>query len=168
MLAPGPGALLVATPLLLDPNFARSVVLVLRHDDDGTFGVVLDRPTTIPVGDFLPDWHDVASLPPVVFHGGPVEPEVGIGVSVRDGAVTMVDLTAPPEDESGVRIFAGYAGWGTGQLGDEIEEHAWFVVASRPSDLTAPDPAALWSDVLRRQPFELSIYADFPPDPRLN
>lgn len=163
-----PGALLVATPLLGDPNFARSVVLVLQHDDDGSLGVVLDRPTTIPVGEFLPDWEINAVEPAFVFHGGPVEPEVGIGLCIRFGSLEIVDLTAPPIDDSPARVFGGCAGWGPAQLAGEIAEGAWFVVDFEPGDLLTDDPDGLWTSVLRRQSSELSIYSTYPPDPRMN
>lgn len=162
------GALAVATPVLTDPNFARSVVLLLQHDGEGSLGVVLDRPTTIPVDEFLPVWHDVVVPPAVVFAGGPVEPEVGIGLCIRGGSVEIVDLTAVPEDQSPVRVFAGCAGWSPGQLEDEIAADAWFVVDFVPSDLTTPDPEDLWSTVLRRQRADLSIFASYPNDPRMN
>lgn len=162
------GALVVATPVLTDPNFARSVVLLLQHDEEGSLGVVLDRPTTIPVDEFLPAWHDVVVPPAVVFAGGPVEPEVGIGLCIRTGSVEIVDLTAAPTDQAPVRVFAGCAGWSPGQLEDEVAADAWFVVDFDPSDLTTPETDDLWSTVLRRQPADLSIFASYPNDPRMN
>ena len=168
MRPPRPGSLLVATPLLNDPNFARSVVLILQHDEDGSLGVVLDRPTAIPVGEFLPAWEDVAVEPAVVFHGGPVEPDVGIGLCIRFGSLEIIDLTQVPEDDSPVRVFAGCAGWGPGQLDDELREDAWFVLDFDPGDLLADSPDDLWSGVLRRQSSELSIFATYPSDPQMN
>ncbi|MEX1004370.1 MAG: YqgE/AlgH family protein [Acidimicrobiia bacterium] len=165
---PRAGSLLVATPLLNDPNFARSVVLILQHDEDGTLGVVLDRPTAIPVGEFLPAWESVAVEPAVVFHGGPVEPEVGIGLCIRLGSLEVVDLTQTPDDDSPVRVFAGCAGWGPGQLADELAEEAWFVVEFDPGDLLADSPDEMWSAVLRRQSSELSIFASYPSDLQMN
>ena len=165
---PLPGSLLVATPLLSDPNFARSVVLILQHDEDGSLGVVLDRPTAIPVGEFLPAWDPVAVDPAVVFHGGPVEPDVGIGLCIRFGSLEIIDLTDSPEDDSPVRVFAGCAGWGPGQLDDELMENAWFVVGFDPEDLLTGRPEELWSSVLRRQPSDLSIFATYPADPQMN
>jgi putative transcriptional regulator len=165
---PVAGSLLVATPLLVDPNFARSVVLVLRHAADGTLGVILNRPTAIPVAEYLPDWEAVTSAPAVVFQGGPVEPEVGLGLAVRGSAIDLVDIEAGPADEQPVRIFAGYAGWGAGQLDSELAEGAWFVLRSRPSDLTTDRPLDLWPTVLRRQRSDVGVYATYPPDPRMN
>lgn len=165
---PRAGALLVATPLLIDPNFARSVVLLLSHDTDGTVGVVLDRPTEIAVGEYLPAWEEVASEPAVVFHGGPVQQEVGIGIGIRSGMLELVDLTNEPALNIPVRVFAGCAGWAPGQLDDEILEDAWFVLPFEPSDVLTDEPHDLWSHVLRRQSAPLSYYGLYPPDLRLN
>jgi len=103
------GFLLVATPSLRDPNFDRAVVLVLSHDDDGALGVVVNRPTTVPVTDILPSWQPVITAPGVVFQGGPVSLDSALGlVAIPDGAeplgvrrvsgrVGVVDLDTPPE-----------------------------------------------------------------------
>lgn len=165
---PRAGTLLVATPLLLDPNFARSVVLLLTHDEEGTVGVVLDRPTEIAVGEYLPTWEEVASEPAVVFHGGPVQQEVGVGVGIRAGMLELVDLSEEPDGDIPVRIFAGCAGWGPGQLDDEVAEDAWFVLPFEPSDILTDQPHELWTRVLRRQAAPLSYFGLYPPDPRLN
>ncbi len=165
---PRAGALLVATPLLADPNFSRSVVLVLRHDEEGTLGVVLDRPTTIAVDEFLPAWAAVAAPPGVVFHGGPVDPEIGIGIALRFGSIEIVELDQEPTDSTPVRIFAGYAGWGPDQLDAEMLEDAWFAVDFQSSDLVTDTPDELWTTVLRRQRADISIFATYPPDPRMN
>ncbi len=178
------GRLLVATPALVDPNFARAVVLLLEHGDDGALGVVVNRPTTVPVTDVLPDWEPMVSAPDVVFQGGPVSLDSALGlVAVSDGAdpigvrrvsdgLGLVDLDTPPEVLTGglsaMRIFAGYAGWSDGQLEDEITEGAWYVVDAEPGDPFTEDPDDLWRAVLRRQPGALAMVATFPPDPSLN
>lgn len=88
------------------------------------------------------------------------------------GAIGLVDLEAPPELLAAVlgslRIFAGYAGWGPGQLEDELVEGAWYVVESEPGDVSSPDPEQLWRAVLRRQRNELAMVATYPDDPSLN
>lgn len=171
---PAPGRLLVASPRLLDPNFYRSVVLLVEHDDDGTLGLVLNRPTESPVGEHLPDWSSFVSDPGVVFIGGPVQPDVGVALARADGSrglpgARLIDLTAGPDGVQGVvRVFAGYAGWAPGQLASEIEEGGWLVVDAEPADVFRPDPGRLWTDVLRRQPGRISWLANFPQDPRLN
>jgi putative transcriptional regulator len=88
------------------------------------------------------------------------------------GSLGLIDLDAPPELLSaglrGLRIFAGYAGWGGGQLDDELAEGAWYVVDSEPLDAFSAAPEELWRVVLRRQRGELAFLSTYPPDPSLN
>ena len=179
------GMLLVASPELMDPNFADTVVLLLDADDEGAMGVVLNRPSPVPVVAVLADWGDLVAEPEVLFRGGPVSPEGALAVAlVRDGgpvpsglrpvtdrlAIVDLDASATDLDEAvdGMRIFAGYAGWGSGQLQAEIEGGDWYVVPSLPPDAFRADPTDLWRDVLRRQPGELAWHANRPVDPELN
>ncbi|ATL28123.1 UPF0301 protein YqgE [Streptomyces formicae] len=191
------GRLLVATPALADPNFDRAVVLLLDHDEEGSLGVVLNRPTPVDVADILEGWGDLAGTPGVVFQGGPVSLDSALGVAVIPGdeglspvsrrravkgepigfrrvhgAIGLVDLETPPEllasALGSLRIFAGYSGWGPGQLEDELGEGAWYVVESEPGDVSSPDPEQLWRAVLRRQRSELAMVATYPDDPSLN
>src|SRR5437016_7086780 len=171
------GRLLVATPLLNDPNFERTVVLMLEDNEEGALGLVLNRPSPLEVGEPLPDWADLSASPPVVFVGGPVSRSSVIALArVNDapdvseetwtavlGPIGVLDLTADAAllhavvDD--VRVFAGYAGWGSEQLQDEIAEGAWFVLEALPSDATTDDPNDLWREVLRRQPDPVRIFA---------
>lgn len=204
------GQLLVATPVLADPNFDRAVVLLLDHDDEGSLGVVLNKPTPVGVGDILEAWAGFAGEPGVIFQGGPVSPDAALGVAVVPasqgvadggsgapgpkglrvpgdeedssdgplgwrrvhGAIGLVDLEAPPEllapELGALRIFAGYAGWGPGQLEAELSDGAWYVVDSEPGDISSPAPEGLWRAVLRRQRSELALVATYPDDPSLN
>lgn len=194
------GRLLVATPALADPNFDRAVVLLLDHDEEGSLGVVLNRPTPVDVADILEGWGDLAGAPGVVFQGGPVSLDSALGVAVIPGeegsapssprsrprpvrgepigwrrvhgAIGLVDLDTPPEllapALGSLRIFAGYAGWGPGQLEDELAEGAWYVVESEPGDVSSPSPERLWRAVLRRQRSELAMVATYPDDASLN
>ena len=183
--APRPGMLLVASPALLDPNFSDTVVLLLDVDDDGALGVVLNRPTPVAVGEVLEAWRDVVAEPEVLFQGGPVSTEGALAVGwLRDaddvpvgfrGVVDdlgVVDLDTPVElvegSLSGLRIFAGYAGWGAAQLQGEIEEGSWYVVPGSPTDVFRDDATGLWRDVLRRQPGDLAWHSTRPVDPELN
>jgi len=183
--APFQGKLLVAAPRLLDPNFARSVVLVLAHSDQGAVGLVLNRPTMTQVSSPLPEWEDLASAPAVVFVGGPVsegsiclaqvKPQVSVpeaGYLPLQGTLGTVDLEADPAFVGPwiekLRIFAGYGGWGPGQLESEIEEGAWFVLASTEEDVFSEEPEGLWKRVLRRQGGSLAVVSAFPADPSLN
>ena len=183
---PAAGRLLVASPTLLDPNFVRTVVLLLDHDGEGTLGVVLNRPTTVPVASVLPGWADTVDEPPVLFDGGPVSgdsalagacvPEAGgedpVGFRRLFGPTGMVDLDTPLEvlapAMTRMRIFAGYAGWGGGQLDAELEEGSWYVVDAETADIFAPAPDELWRQVLRRQRGPLAWVATMPLDPTHN
>lgn len=188
------GRLLVATPVLSDPNFDRAVVLLLDHDEEGSLGVVLNRPTPVGVDDILEGWGELAGDPGVVFQGGPVSLDAALGLAVVPsggehvaegaavggplgfrrvfGAIGLVDLDAPPgllaAELGSLRIFAGYAGWGAGQLEGEVAEGAWYVVESEPGDVSSPAPESLWRSVLRRQRSELAMVATYPDDASLN
>lgn len=177
------GRMLVAAPMLADPNFERTVILMLEHSDEGALGVVLNRPSQLPVADILASWADVVDPPSLVFQGGPVSTDSALGLVRTDGTETigvrrlphdvgLVDLDTPAELVTGavtsMRVFAGYAGWSPGQLDGEIDEGAWFVVDPLPDDAFTTEPGGLWGRVLRRQPPPLSLVASFPADPSLN
>jgi putative transcriptional regulator len=184
------GRLLVATPLLGDPNFRRTVILIVEDEpEEGTLGVVLNRPTEVEVGQVLEPWSDLATGPSVVFKGGPVSPNSALALALARGEdeplgwrsldgssltarIGLVDLEAPPElladGITSLRVFAGYAGWGPGQLQAEIEEGAWYVLPGEPTDAFLAEPERLWQEVLRRQGGEFAIVATYPDDPMLN
>lgn len=173
------GQLVVATPALGDSNFAHAVVYVLEHGIEGALGVVLNRPSDVEVADALPQWDMLAARPGVLFLGGPVQPEavVALGQSaasseqlqpVRD-EVGIVDLRADPltliGEVSGLRLFAGYAGWGAGQLEEEIADGGWFVVEAQPGDVFGDRPDDLWLAVLSRQG---GLFTTISHDPTMN
>lgn len=169
------GSLLVATPRLIDPNFYRTVVLMIQADEDGVVGLVLNRPTSEPVVDHLPGWAE-RTVPPGVIHlGGPVEPEVAICLSLTPegmptgvAGLSIIDVTADPDPQGpAVRIYSGYAGWGGAQLEAELEEGSWYVVQASPDD-PFEEPQGQWRRVLRRQPGFLSVVATYPDDIRMN
>ena len=184
------GRLLVATPLLGDPNFRRTVILIVEDEpEEGTLGVVLNRPTEVQVEQVLEPWTELVTGPSVVFRGGPVSPNSALALALARGddeplgwrslegsdltaRIGLVDLEAPPELLAGgitsLRVFAGYAGWGPGQLQAEIEEGAWYVLAGEPTDAFLAEPERLWPEVLRRQGGEFAIVATYPDDPMLN
>lgn len=181
---PEAGRLLVAAPALVDPNFARSIVLLLDTGADGALGVVLNRPLEVHVAQVLEGWDPLVGQPGVLFGGGPVQTEVALAVArLTDtdepmgwrrvsGEIGLLDLDTPVELVSGalsaVRIFAGYAGWSAGQLEAEIEEGSWVVVPVEPEDPFLADPTQLWGRVLRRQGGQLAMMATQPADPGLN
>ncbi len=177
------GRLLVATPLIGDPTFARTVVFLLAHSPEGAFGLVLNRPAASVVWDVVPDWYGPVTMPDMVFVGGPVSPDLLLGLARAPGAdppgfhrvlgeLGTVELEAPPPELldgiSHCRFFAGSAGWASGQLEDELAEGAWWTVDAGPFDVFTPDPETLWRTVLRRQGGDLAWYANYPEDPSDN
>ena len=175
------GHLLVAGPGLLDPNFHRTVVLVGEHDEEGALGVVLNRASDATVAEALPELADLADDLGTVHVGGPVQPSA---------IVVLADFVEPERAEKLVldtvgflpaetdpdslgelrraRVYAGYAGWGPGQLDAELEEGSWIVEPAEIDDVFTDDPSTLWSDVLRRKGGTYELLATLPPDPSLN
>lgn len=178
------GRLLVASPVIGDPNFERTVVLLLDHDPEGALGVVLNRPSDLEAAEVLPGWSDLTARPGVVFSGGPVEQEgiIGLGRRTGDdvtgpfqvtvGTIGVVDLSVEPLDAigtvDGLRLFAGYAGWGAGQLESEVVGGGWWIADADPADPLTEVPEDLWSAVVGRQAEPLRRWAFYPPDPSLN
>lgn len=169
------GALILATPALLDPHFYRTVVLIVQHDEDGVVGLVLNRATDEPVVDHIPEWADRVPAPATVNYGGPVEPAVAIGLALtRSGlgtgvpGLSMVDLAGPPGDtQTPVRIYSGYAGWSPNQLEAEIAGGSWYIAQASPDD-PFDQSDGQWRRVLRRQPGFLSVVSTYPDDIELN
>src|SRR3954464_10729055 len=182
---PAAGSLLIASATLVDPNFARRVLGILESNDGGSLGVILNQPSETPVDEVLDQWRDVVNPPGVFFRGGPVELNAALAlgsvVSADDpplgwrpvsGPLGMVHLDSSPDNFlgrlGGLRIYAGYAGWGAGQLDDEIAEGRWHVVPAQRRDLFSDAPDRLWQQSLRRQPPPLSMMATMPEDASLN
>ena len=182
-----PGSLLVALPSLSDPTFAGTVVYVLDHSDTGTIGVVLGRPSAVEIHDVLPGWCDLAVEPGVFHVGGPCETDTALCLAVASptagapaaglrpvaGGVHLVDLDAEPsrlaDGLTGLRVFAGYAGWSPGQLATEIAEGAWACVPGSADDvLTRVAGPELWRAVMGRQRGRLAVLSTAPADPSAN
>ena len=169
-----PGMLLVAAPGLLDPNFRRTVVYMIEHRDQGSLGVVLNRPSETSVQDVLPAWAPLASEPGAVCVGGPVEPETALCLAaLRTGQdPDTVDLDGDPRALAdrlrGLRLFAGYAGWDARQLAGEIGRGDWIVVPALPDDVVRTSGPELWARVLRRQGVPIALLATYPSDVKLN
>jgi putative transcriptional regulator len=185
LLPPAAHRLLIAAPALADPEFFRTVVFLIEHDDTGTVGVIINRPSHTPVGQILPDWQDVMSEPSVVFNGGPVQrdggrgrgqlagsTDAGHGLRAVSGGLALVDLDAEAAEvavgASSLRVFAGHSGWSPGQLESEISGGGWFVVQGGLDDVFSETPGSLWRAVLRRQPAPLSLLSTYPVDVGLN
>jgi putative transcriptional regulator len=175
------GHLLIAGPGLVDPNFRRTVVLVGEHSEEGALGVILNRASEATVGDAVPELAALVDGAGAIHVGGPVQPSAIVvlaefGEPERAGALVVDSVGFLPAevdpDELGellrARVFAGYAGWGPGQLDGELDEGSWIVEPALPDDVFTPAPEDLWSDVLRRKGGPFGVLALMPPDPSLN
>lgn len=174
------GQLLIAAPTLVEPSFARTVVLVAEHTDEGALGVVLNRPSGSTVGEVVPDLSHLIDPDEMVFAGGPVQPG-GVMVLAEfadpsdaalpiEGALGFVAVESETETLAAgrARAFAGHAGWGPGQLDSELEEEAWFPAPFQREDAFTDEPEGLWSRALVRKGGEYALVARMPLDPSLN
>jgi putative transcriptional regulator len=177
------GKLILAGPTLLDPNFRRTVVLIAEHTEEGAMGLVLNRPSTATVSDAVPDLDWIAGADDRVYVGGPVAPNGVIVLAEweepeRAAALIEEDLGFVPgesEDREGLlsavrraRVFAGHAGWGPGQLEDELAEDAWIIEPPQRGEIFTEDPDGLWGAVLRRKGRQFALLSTMPLDPSLN
>jgi putative transcriptional regulator len=174
------GSLLVSSPALHDPNFRRTVVLIAHHDDDGAMGLVLTRPSDVPASEAVPSLEGFPGGDGPVYVGGPVQPEAFMVLAdFADpdeaavpiiGGVGFMSAEAEPDGLSirRLRLFAGYAGWGAGQLEAELAEPSWIVIPARADDPFADDPDELWRDVLKRGGGKYSLMERMPYDPGAN
>lgn len=176
------GQLLIAGPLLEDPNFRRSVVLIAEHGEGGAMGLILNRPSETAVEEAAPELGEVADPQGIIFEGGPVQPTAVVVLAEFDApaqaaAVVLEDigfLSAGSDlaDAAGVtrrsRVFAGYAGWGPGQLESELERDDWIVTPARREEIFSDDPARLWPAVLEGRGGQYALLARMPDDPSVN
>jgi putative transcriptional regulator len=176
------GHLLIAGPDLLDPNFRRTVVLVGEHGEEGAMGLVLNRPSLITVEEAVPPLAGIAAEAELVYVGGPVQPQAIVvlgefGDVAEAAALVLGSIGFLPGELEGAedvpslaraRVFAGYAGWGPGQLDEELAESSWIVEPALPEDVFTDDPDGLWSAVLRRKGGPFTVLALMPPDPSVN
>jgi putative transcriptional regulator len=175
------GQLLIAVPALLDPNFRRTVVLVGEHNEEGALGLVLNRPSETTVDEAVPELTVLVEGLGQVHVGGPVQPSAIVVIAEfadpdRAGSLVFESIGFLPAeidpDELGeltrARVFAGYAGWGPGQLEDELEEGSWIVEPAIATDAFTLEPDELWSEVLRRKGGPYGVLALMPADPSLN
>jgi putative transcriptional regulator len=176
------GQLLVASPAMADPNFARSVIAIANHDEDGALGIILNRPSETEVVEAVPELEGVVDDDEVVFVGGPVQPASIVVLAEfedpAEAAFLVVGGIGLVSDRTGLerlgvatarrRVFAGYAGWGPGQLEQELEREDWILEAVQPQDVFDEEPGALWGRVLARKGGQFRLLARMPPDPSVN
>ncbi|OYD67374.1 putative transcriptional regulator [Rhodococcus sp. OK302] len=176
-----PGSLLVSSTDLTEPAFRRTVIYMIEHNDAGSLGVVINRPSETAVQNVLPQWAPLTANPSSLYVGGPVKQDSALclgtarngamidgieGLRRVDGKVVMVDLDSDPDVIAplveGIRIFAGYSGWTLGQLDSELERNDWMVTSSLPSDVLTVPRVDVWARVLRRQPLPFAMLASHP------
>jgi putative transcriptional regulator len=176
------GKLLLASPTLADPNFARTVVLVAEHTEEGAMGLVLNRPAEATIADAAPELEELVDGEEPLYVGGPVQPTAVIvlgaftkptaaGLLISDDVgflSAQADFAESLEATHRLRVFAGHAGWGPGQLDEELERDDWIVETPRPEELFSADPEELWGTVLRRKGGAFALVARMPLDPSLN
>jgi putative transcriptional regulator len=176
------GQLLIAGPRLGDPNFWRTVVLVVEHNDEGALGLVLNRPSETTVGEAVPELEELIAPDADVLVGGPVQQSAVIVLAdfedPTDAALIAFDHVGILGVEDGqpraairiraARAFAGHAGWGPGQLDDELDRGDWILEPARHTDAFAQKPSELWRAVLTRKGGSYALVARMPADPSLN
>jgi putative transcriptional regulator len=176
------GQLLLASPALQDPNFTRAVVLVSIHSEEGAMGVVLNRPSAVTVSEAVPQLEPaVAELEPV-YVGGPVQPNSIVFLAEfldpSPAGLLVIGRIGFPAPDAGIdeltdatvrrRVFAGFAGWGEGQLDAEVDHGDWIAQAALPEDVFTDVPGELWSRVLTRKGGSYALIARMPADPSVN
>ena len=177
------GRLLIASPSIHDPNFRRTVIYMTEHGESGAMGLVLNRVAQTTVDEAVPDLAWLAGGDAVVHVGGPVAAQSvvvlaefenpSLAALVVDGDVGFVPAEIEDRDALSAalrrtRVFAGHAGWGPGQLDEEMEREDWIIETPRPDELFATDPEGLWSQVLTRKGGTFALVARMPLDPSLN
>src|SRR5579859_1070907 len=173
------GQLLIAGPQLVDPNFWRTVVLVVDHGEEGAFGTVLNRPSETSVGDAVPELGALVDTDEPLFIGGPVQPSTVITLArfrdVEEAAlhafedIGVLGTGGPPLGELADRVltaraYVGHSGWGPGQLDSELERGDWILEPARSQDVFSADPRELWSTVLTRKGGSYALVARMPLD----
>lgn len=180
--APFTGCLLVASTRISQGCFRRGVIYLVEHTDEGSWGVMLNKPTSAPAHSLCPALGSALGRQADIYYGGPVGLDTGIGLAVTEqhgeqpdgvhhimGGIALVDLHCedPHVSDSlwSLRIFAGYAGWEAKQLDEELAEGSWYVCPALQQDVGRYQHDGHWAAVLKRQPPPLGWYATFPENP---
>jgi putative transcriptional regulator len=183
MIQPAPGILLIADPFLKDPNFMRTVVFLCEHQQQGTFGFVLNKQFQQTLDELITD---LEGFPIPVYYGGPVQldtvhflhqypDDIPDSVKVSDDIYwggnfeTLTALIkADSIDLSKVKFFIGYSGWGDGQLSTEMEEKSWLTVSATRKLVFNTDHDEVWKGSLKHLGGEYELLVNYPIDPQLN
>ena len=183
IMAPETGCFLISNSALSDPNFFRTVILLCHHDEDGSFGLVLNQPLPLSLANGLTE---LGGWDAPIRRGGPVQTdslhflhtdtshEIG-GQEVIDGVFWGGDFERVNSlasqgdlDPDDFRFFAGYSGWSGGQLAEEMKHESWYVTPAQPEFIMSPAVETLWKDVLASMGPEYALISRIPPDPRVN
>jgi putative transcriptional regulator len=165
---PAKGVFLVAARDIGDPRFHNAVVLLVKHDGDGTVGLIVNKPTRISLAEAVPDLAGVQRTDQLVFFGGPVQMDVMIFLvhsttpvadadEVKDDMyvggerTTLEQLLAGDRSQRPLRVFAGYAGWAPGQLDMELARGDWHVLPADAATVFDKDPEAIWEELIDRE-----------------
>ena len=181
---PGKGSILISEPYLPDPNFERTVILLCDHNEEGSFGFVLNKPSNLYVADII---EDVDEFKATVYVGGPVQQDtlhyIYKGDNILEGSEEIAkglywggnfeqlmalinNRTLNKED---FRFFVGYSGWGSNQLDEEIEQNSWIISKGlAPNLLFDTKSEDLWKVVLKNMGGRYEMISKYPSDPRLN
>lgn len=176
------GKILIAMPVLLDPNFRQTVVLLWDHGPEGSMGLVVNRPTELEVSTVINDFPMLADAGRL-YAGGPVARNALLvlcrGKAIDEGQGILKDVFLAKDLEvlktSGlwksdeeIRCYLGYAGWAPGQLEAEVQSGAWRLIPGDSRLIFETDPAILWQEMIRRMGGPWTVYASMPPDPSMN
>lgn len=181
---PQKGDLLISEPFLNDPNFVRTVVLLCEHNEEGSFGFVLNKPSQITIHELI---EEVEDRDDTVFVGGPVQQNtlqfihrnndlIEGGMEVSHGLywggnfeqmLTILDGNLIGKNE--IKFFVGYSGWAAGQLKGELELNSWIIFRNVGVEkIFDTNVESLWKEVLKTMGGKYKIISNFPVDPRLN
>ncbi len=181
---PQKGDLLLSEPLLPDHNFDRTVILLCEHNEEGSFGFVLNKLSILKVDEVL---QEINSFDTSLYVGGPVEQNTlhfihdienlrGSGQEIMDQLYwggsfdTLVGMLQERKiDKNKIRFFVGYSGWTEEQLQQEIDQNTWIVARGvHPSYIFNTPPEKLWKEILEKMGGRFKVYANYPSDPKLN
>lgn len=180
---PAKGKILISEPFLNDPNFKRTIILLSEHNEEGSVGFVLNKPTEYKLNQVIDDFPDFDAS---VYYGGPVQTNtlqfIYRGENLIDNSLeiisglywggsfdilkTLIETNqVKPED---FRFFFGYSGWGEAQLDDEMTRNSWIVTPAAIENIFSDEPDKLWRDILKSMGKKFAILASFPDNPSVN
>ncbi|HOW24926.1 MAG TPA: YqgE/AlgH family protein [Bacteroidales bacterium] len=180
---PAPGRLLISEPSLTDFYFKQSVVLLAEHNEEGSFGLIVNKPIQAKLNEVTKDFPDFNAQ---MYLGGPVKTDsifyihtlgnvIENSIRIMDGLYWGGDIHRIKEmmilrqlNSSEIRFFIGYAGWESHQLDRELKEKSWVVSTTRAEQVIHTNPRVMWSDLMRSFGDDYAVWANFPPDLSMN